>query len=222
LKRNLSKDGFIDEANEYIDKSLGYNPDNYFAPYAKAYIMYARDRDIEQTKESLIRELQKDTTRLDILQEVAKFHYYQEDYKNAFFYYEKFVEARIKFNMDIYSHEDIKIALVYEKMGLDEQASEFFASYADYCENDESIYRPASIAALYTHEGKIDEAIEQLKVFAANSNYQYWILLFMKIDPVFKPLKNHPEFNEVMQKIEDRFWENHTQLKKSLEEKRLI
>ncbi len=222
LSNAFVQNGFIEEANEYIDKSLNYNQDNYFAPYVKAYILYARDRDIEKTKELLIREFQKDTTRLDILQEVAKLHYYQEDYDTAFLYYKEFVEARIKFNLDIYPQEDIKIGLVYEKMGLDEQASEFFASYADYCENDESIYKPASIAGLYTHEGKIDEAIEQLKVFAANSNYQYWVLLFMKTDPVFKPLKSHPEFNEVMQKIEDRFWENHTQLKKSLEEKKLI
>ena len=222
LSNAFIQNGFIEEANKYIDKSLNYNQDNYFAPYVKAYILYARDRDIEQTKKLLIIELQKDTTRLDILQEVAKLHYFQEDYDTAFLYYEKFVDARIKHGMDIYSHEDIKIGLVYEKIGLNEQAAGFFASYADYCEKDESIYKSVSIAALYTHQGKFDEAIEQLKVFTAKRNYQYWILLFMESDPVFKPLKNHPEFSEIMQKIEDRFWENQTQLKKSLEEKGLL
>ncbi len=222
LSNALIQNGFIEEAIEYIDKCLDYNPDNYFGPYAKAYILYARDRDIEQTKELLIGELKKDTTRLDILQEVAKLYYYQENFDTAFLYYEKFVEARIKHSMDIYSHEDIKIGLVYEKMGLDEQASDFFASYADYCENDESIYKSLSVAALYTLEGKMDEAIEQLNIFSAKSNYQYWIVLFLEADPVFKPLKNNPEFSEVVQKIEDRFWENQTQLKESLVEKGLL
>lgn len=222
LSNALIQNGFIEEASEYIDKSLDYNKDNYFAPYVKVYILYARDRNIEQTKKALIREFQKDTTRLDILQEVAKFHYYQEDYETAFLYYEKFVVARKNRGMDIYPHEDIKIGLVYEKMGLDKQASEFFTSYAKYCKNDASIYKPVSVAALYTYEGKFDEAIEQLKVFSSKSNYQYWILVFMKTDPVFKPLKNHPEFNEVMQKIEDLFWENQKQLKNSLEEKGLL
>ncbi len=222
LSNAFIQNGFIEEASEYIDKSLNYNQGNYFAPYVKAYILYARDKDIEQTKLSLIRELQKDTTRLDILQEVAKLHYYQEDYDTAFLYYKKFVEARKKYGIDIYSHEDIKIGLVYQKMGLDKQASEFFTSYEEYCKNDESIYKSVSIAALYTHEGKFDEAIEQLKIFTAKNNYQYWILLFMETDPVFKPLKNHPEFNEIMQIIEDRFWENQKRLKKSLEEKGLI
>ncbi|WP_142785631.1 helix-turn-helix domain-containing protein [Changchengzhania lutea] len=222
LSNALIQNGFTEEASKYIDESLNYSPNNYFAPYVKAYILYARHRDIEQTKKALMLELQKDTTRLDILQEVAKLHYYQEDYDTAFLYYEKFVEARIESDLDIYPHEDIKIGLVYEKMGLDEKASEFFTSYADFCENDESIYKSVSVAALYAHEGKIDEAIEQLKVFATKSNYQYWLLLFMKMDPVFKPLKNHPEFNNVMQKIDERFWENHSQLKNTLEDQGLI
>ncbi len=222
LSNAFIQNGFTEEAKEYIGKSLNYNPDNYFAPYLKAYILYARDRDIEQTKKALIKELQKDSTRLDILQEVGKLHYYQEDYENAFLYYEKFVEARIKFGLDMYSHEDIRIALVYEKMGFDEKAAELFASYAEYCEKDESIYKSASMAVLYAHEGKFDEAIAQLKVFATKRNYQYWIILFMESDPVFKPLKNHPEFKEVIQKIEDQFWDGHDQLKESLEEKGLI
>lgn len=222
LSNALIQNGFVEEANEYINKSLNYNQNNGYAPYVKVYIQYARDGNLEQTKQSLIRELEKDTTRIDILQEVAKLHYYQEDYDTAFLYYKKFVETRKKRGMDIYPQEDIKIGFVYEKMGLNEQAAEFIASYAAYCENDESIYKSVSFAALYSIEKKLDDAIEQLNIFSAKSNYQYWILVFMNTDPIFKPLKSHPEFNKVMQKIEDRFWENNAQLKKSLEEKGLL
>jgi hypothetical protein len=74
---------------------------------------------------------------------------------------------------------------------------------------------------MYINEGKNDQAIEQLKIFATQDNYKYWIL-FMEMDPLIKPLKSHPEFEEVMEKIKDRFWENQTKLRKSLEEKGLI
>lgn len=222
LSNALIQNGFIEKANTYIDTSLDYDPNNSYAPYVKAFILYAKDRNLEQTNDLLIKEFQKDTTRLDILQEVAKLYYYQEDYDTAFLYYEKFVAARKKHDLDIYPQEDIKIGLVYEKMGLKKQASEYFDSYTAYCKNDKSIYKPASMATLYAHEGKMDEAIEQLKVFSTKSNYQYWIVLFMETDPVFKPLKKHPEFYKVMQKITDRFWENHNRLKKSLENEGLI
>jgi hypothetical protein len=107
-------------------------------------------------------------------------------------------------------------------MGLQEQAEKFFTSYAQYCENDESIYKSASMAVKYAHEGKNEQAIEQLKAFARQDNFQYWILLFIEQDPVIKPLKNHPEFDKIVQKIEDRFWENHDRLQQSLEAKGLI
>lgn len=222
LSNALIQNGFVEEAHKYIDLSLNYNPNNYFSPYVKAFILYARDKDIEQTKRLLIYELDKDTTRLDILQEVAKMYYFQEDYKNALFYYEKFVDSRLKRDLDIFSHEDIKIGFVYEKMGMHDKASHFFSSYKVYCEKDESIYKSASMAGLYTYEGQFDKAIEQLRVFATQNNYQYWILVFMELDPIFKPLKSHPEFNEVMQDIKDRFWENKALLKQTLEKEELL
>ena len=222
LSNALIQNGFVDEANTYINKSLDYNSENYYSPSLKAYILYAKDGNIEQTEKLFMKEWNKDTTRLDILQEVAKFYYYQEKYDSAFYYYKKFVNARERYDLDIYPQEDVKIALIYQKKGLKAQASKFFNAYAEYCEKDQSIYKSASMAAKYAYEGKTDKAIDQLKLFATQDNYQYWILIFIKMDPVYKQLKNNPEFNEVMQKIEDQFWDSQHKLKKSLEEKGLI
>ncbi len=222
LGNALVENGFVDEAMTYINKSLNHDPENYYAPYLKILILFAKDNDIEHTTKLLEREWQKDTTRLDILQNVANFHYYQEDYDSAFFYFEKFVKAKEKAGLDIYPNEDIIIGRVYEKMGLDKQAADFFSAYVDFCETDQSIYKSASMATKYAQEGKNDQAIEQLKIFATQDNYKYWILIFWEIDPIMKPLKNHAEFDETMQKIEDRFWENQIQLRKSLKDKGLI
>ena len=222
LSNALIQTGFVDEAINYVNMSLDYNPQNEYSSYVKAFILYAKNRNIEQTQSLLLKEWSKDTTRLDILQEVAKVFYYQEDYDSAFYYYEKFVDARDRNGLDIYSHEDIKIGVVYEKMGLNDRAKEFFSSYDEYCKQDKSIYQSASMATKYAREGKNDLAIEQLNVFAEQDNYQYWIVLFLEKDPLMEPLKSHPEFDEVIQKIEDHFWENHQTLQASLENKGLI
>lgn len=92
----------------------------------------------------------------------------------------------------------------------------------DYCEQDQSIYKSASTAVKYAHEGNNEAAIEQLRIFASQENYQYWIVLFMEMDPITKPLKKHPEFDQVMKQIKDRFWENKEELGKSLERKGLL
>lgn len=222
LSNALVQTGFVNEALTYINKSLNYNPENYYAPFLKLFILYAWDGNLGQTKKQMLVEWKKDTTRLDILQEVAKFNYYQEKYDSAFYYYQKFVAAREKYGLDIYPQENLKIGLVYEKMGLYKQAATFISAYDAYCENDQSMYKSASMAVKYAYEGKNDKAIEQLKIFATQDNYQYWILLFINKDPILKPLQNHPEFEGILQKIEDRFWKKHGNLKKLLENKGLI
>jgi len=222
LSNAFIQNGFVDEAIVYIDKSLNHFPENYFAPYVKALIMYVKESSIERTTQSLLKEWKKDTTRLDILQEVARFYFYDEKYDSAYYYYKLFVTVRETNGLDISPHEDIKIGKVYEKMGLVKESKVFYKSYTDYCENDKSIYKSASLAVKYANEEEIELALEQLNIFAIQDNFQYWMLVFLEIDPLINPLRDHPAFHEVMQKIEDRFWENQAMLRKSLNAKGLI
>jgi TolB-like protein/AraC-like DNA-binding protein/Tfp pilus assembly protein PilF len=222
LSNAFVQSGFVDEAIKYVNKSLEYNPENYYAPYMKAYILYARDLDIEQTRTILLNELSKDPARLDILQEVAKIYFYEENYERAYHYYEQFTEAREEQGLNIYPQEDLRIAVTYEKMGMPDKAAAYAASYAEYCEEDQSIYKGASMAVLYAYQGKYDLAIEQLNAFAVHDNVQYWLILFMDKDPIMKPLIDNPEYQAAMQRIKDRFWDNHAKLRTSLENEGLI
>ena len=124
--------------------------------------------------------------------------------------------------MNIYPQEDIKVGFTYEKMGFQEEANRLIAAYAEYCENDQSIYQPASMAVLYAYEGSHAEAIEEYEKFAAKNHFQYWMILFMTMDPALDSLKSYPGYDAVIQKIEDRFWENHNRLKETLQEKGLL
>jgi TolB-like protein/AraC-like DNA-binding protein len=222
LSNAFIQNGFTDKALEYIDLSLDYNPENYYAPYLKIFIQYAKHQNMDKATNLLVKEFKKDTTRLDIMQEVAKFYYFQQKYDSAFYYYEKFVTLKKENGLNIYPQENLKIGIVYEKMGLGKQAADFYSAFAEYCENDQSIYQPASLATKYVQEGKFDLAIEQLNIFTTKNNYQYWILLFLEKDPLMEPLKTHPEFDAIMQKIKNRFWENQSDLKVTLEDKGLI
>jgi tetratricopeptide (TPR) repeat protein len=221
LSNALISSGFVEEAYTYINMSLEYDPQNYYAPHLKAFILFAMDGNIERTRNLLIKEWKQDTTRLDILQDVAKLYYVEERYDSAYFYFNKFVKARKYNNLDIYLQENAKIALVYKKMGLLPEAENLFNEYSEYCEGDQSIYRSFNMAVKYAYEGKNDQALDQLRIFSGVDNIQYWFLLF-EDEPLLKPLKNYPGFESIMQKIKDRFWENQATLKESLEEEGLI
>lgn len=222
LANAFIQNGFVDQANKYINLSLDYNPKNFYAPYLKVFIQYAQHQNMEKATNALVAEWKRDTSRLDIMQEVAKFYYFRERYDSAYYFYEKYESIKQENGLNLYPQESLKIGLVYDKMGYHKLAEGYYEAYADYCQNDQSIYQPASLAMQYLHEGKPDLAIEQLQIFATKQNYQYWILLFIEKDPLMRTLRNHPQFDAVIQKIKDNFWENHARLKKSLSDKELI
>ncbi|TDT47010.1 TolB-like protein [Maribacter spongiicola] len=221
LSNALVSSGFADEALKYINKSLDYNAENFYAPHLKAFILFAKDGKTERTRSLLKKELEKDSTRLDILQDIGKLYYIDENYDSAYFYYEKFVKARALSGQDIYPQENIKIATVYKKMGLEKKAEKLFNDFSEYCEKDQSIYKSVNLVWKYAYEGKVNEAIEQLRIFSETENYLYWFLL-IEDEPSIQPLKSHPEFAGIMQKIKDRFWKNQTDLKMSLHEEDLL
>ena len=214
--------GFIDEAEKYINKSLEYHPENLYSAYVKAFILYARNRDLLQTKDLLIEALNKDSTRLDIMQEVAKIYYYMRDYESAYHYYKKFIEIRDDLNLDIYIYENAKIGVVLSKMGLVEESEKYFFDYKNHADNDQSIYKHLSLAMYYSFKGETKNAIEQMKLFSQKSNYHYWTIIFLEIDPLTDNIKDLPEFKKILNDIEIKFWNKHKQMEALLEEKKLL
>ncbi len=218
----LVQAGFINEAEIYINKSLEYNPDNLYSELVKAYVLFARNRDLQQTKEMLIDILKRDTTRLDLVQEIAKIYYYMRDYKKAYEYYKKLLDVKEALNLDIYRYENDKIGVVFSKVGLVEKSEEYFNDFMVQCEYDESIYKHLNLALLYSYKGNTVKAIDELKLFSQVDNYDLWVILFVKIDPLVDNIKDLPEFNKILRDIEIKFWNSHNQIKASLKEKGLL
>ena len=218
----LIQSGFVDEAEKQIKLSLEYDPENLYSELVKAYILYAKNRNLHQIRESLIETLNRDTTRLDIMQEVGKICYYLRDYENAYHYYKRFLEIKEAYHLDLFIGENVKIGVVYKEMGLLEEYEKLFEEFRTYAENDNSVYKHLSLAVYYSYMGDTVKALEQLNLFSQQENYHYWTILFLKIDPLIDNIKELPEFKELLNEIEAKFWRAHEQMKASLKEKGLL
>lgn len=221
LANALIQTGFTDKSLEYIDKSLEYNPHNPFSRYLRAFVLYARDKDLNKTKQLLVAEFSKDTSRLDILQDIGKVCYYLKEYDSAYYYYKRFNRMREARGLDVYRHENMTIGLAYEKVGEIEKGSAFIEDYRQYLETDQTVYKDIGLCVYYQYKGESAKAIEHLRRFAKQDNIQYWPILFMDNDQ-FIHMYDLPECRELMKEIEQRFWANHEKLKLTLEEKGLL
>ncbi len=214
--------GFVDEAEKYINRSLDYLPGNLYSEYVKAYILYARSRDLQELRDLLLETFAKDPTRLDIMQEVGKAFYYLRDYTSSYNYYKPFADAMETYNLDGYRTEYAKIAVVLSELGYHEEAEEQLESFKQYSENDPSLYKNLNLSMYYSFTGDAERAIEYIKMFSEEDNYHYWTILFLKIDPLVDNMKQHPEFDRIYNIIETKFRERHNRIRKSLEAKGII
>ena len=213
--------GFLDQALLYINRSLDYNSRNIFSQYVKAYIYFAKDRDIRKTNERLLEILELDTTRLDVINEVAKTFYNLEDYEKAWFYYQKLLRAREEQNMDLFAQENIKIAWVCKELGLEEEEAQLLEEYKSYTEIDRSIYSPLLTGSYYAYVNDTIRALEYLEEFSDAEDFHFWIL-FLPGEPHLQSISNLPRFDSVMEKLETYFWERHEVIRKKLEVEQLI
>jgi len=222
LANALIQNGFVEEAEDYIQRSISYDGNNLFSEYIYAYILMAKDKDMERTTAMLKNTLARDTNRLDVLQEVAKVHYATEDYELAYAYYAKFIEARSALNFDIFPTEDLKMAFVMKQLGKEEEAAPLMASFKAYTDRDGTIYKDLSLAAYYAVLGDIEQGIEHLKLFSRQSNYQFWFVLVLDEDPIMNLLKVHPDYQPTVNIITRKFWKEHNELRELLEAEGLI
>ena len=218
----LIQNGFVDESLYYIERSRAYYPDNPYTNYVKAYILYAKEKDLQATLDRILIELAKDQNRVDILQEAGKLLFYLGKYEEAYTYYARFDSLVTAYQLDIYPQENLKQAMVYEKMGKTEQAKVFLEKFRNFMESDQSIYQDLTRFGYEVYQGNYNKALEHLRQFSKQDDIQFWIVLFMECDPELEPLKDHPEFKEIMAAIKKRFWDNHARIRSDLEEKGLI
>ena len=156
------------------------------------------------------------------MQELAKICYYQRDYEMAYHYYSRFIAVREYLQMNIYPGEDAKIALVLSEVGRQEESDDLLLKFREYADNDRSVYKSLSLAAYYSFMGNTDEALKHMRLFAQEDNYHYWTILFLKIDPLMDNIKDSPDFEEIFEDIEKRFWDYHKRIRSTLEDEGLI
>ncbi|MCB0637218.1 MAG: helix-turn-helix domain-containing protein [Lewinella sp.] len=222
LGNALAQAGFLDEAGPYIRQSLNYNPGNRYSELLTVYLDLDQHHSLDTALTDLRRIYAQDTTWVDVIQELRKLYYFQEDYPAAWRYYQKFLRIKEAYGLDIYPGEDIKIAFVLRQLGRPDEARAFLESYRQFAEENTSIYQSLSIAAYQVMIGESEEAMANLRTFSEQSGYQYWYILFLEDDPILRQLADQPDYQPTIQRIKDRFWAEHRAMRGMLEEEGVL
>lgn len=223
LGNALLQSGFVDEASKYIDKVIEYNNKNPYARHIKAFIHYAQGGTLEQTREMLIREFNKDTTRIDILLDIGKVSFYMEDYKTAYEYDKRLLALKEFLHLDVYTYENLRIGVTLAKLGFKKESEAAIESFKNFIDKENFVYRHLALSGYYCYRGDNKKSLELMNTFLEQEdNYVYWIVLFMDKDPTCDSMKDNPEYKKIMSAIKAKFWKNQDEVKAELVEKGLL
>jgi len=214
--------GFVHEARLYLQKSLDYLPANIYSQYVLAYVEYAEHRDLGLLNAELLDIYQLDTTRMDVLQEIGKTFYFMRDFESARVYYEKYLALKERSGTNIFPSEDYKIAAVYHFLGEEEKAHSFFGKFKAFNDWSESIYKQVNYFMYYVSTGETRKALDALELFAEETSYHYWIIVFLESDPMLDEIKKLPEFRKTMDRIRRSFNKRYQEMRNHLKAETVI
>jgi len=223
LSNAFMQSGFVNEAEKFIEISLQYDSENIYVNLLRPYILLAGGGTLQETRELLLVELQKDTTRYDILKELGVISFYMKDFEAAYAYYSRMMELSQATGMDLNHGEKARMALCASVLGKAEEAQILLREYLAYAENDQSIYKNLSLAVYYSYMGDTDRAIENMKLFSKQEKYPYWYILFLGMDDaLFDNVSELPAFQNIIKEIELKFWSYHKEIRDTLKKKGLL
>ena len=121
------------------------------------------------------------------------------------------------------TYESGRLAVIFSKLGDTEKSEEHIEKYLNFAKTIriQEYAGCREIIGAYSINNESEKALEQLKKLSRLKT-NYATIRNFKDDPIFDNIREHPEFNKLVSKIETNFWKNHERIKKSLEERGLL
>ena len=221
--------GFPEKAMQYYQDKLKLDGDsaNYYAELSRyEYWLKNSIKSIEFGIKGYAIDSTNSTTLVTLGASYAGLGQYEESLK----YYKKWIK-RSKIQGDewfvVSSH---RIGYVYWQNGNREAAKYYFNKQIKYCNRSielgrqyaQMLYAYYDIAGVYAFRGDRVKAYENLRIFKKKPMMSFWMISLIKTDPLFKSIRNEPEFQQIVRDIEAKYQAEHERVRKWLEEQGML
>lgn len=205
LSNAFAQSGMMDKAKEHIQVSLNYDSTNTFSRYVDIFIdMVSDSLSIDEAIVRMTTIYEDDTTRLDVLKELATLYYSKQDYETADLYFTKFIRTKKLFGLNLFPDEDITIAFVARELGDTARARVYRDAFESFAAENKTIYQPFLQMMVFLYDGNNLAALDAYETFIQEDDYMYW-LVFLKGDPLFANVKDDPRFLEIYNRMKADF-----------------
>ncbi len=124
-----------------------------------------------------------------------------------------------------------RVGTYYRLQGLQEEADYYYDLQIEYClreielersRAERNLYTYYDLASTYAITGETEKALENLRIWVTRPIIDIMILVYLRNDDHFNPIKDHPEFQEILNEAEAKYQAEHERVRKWLEENDML
>jgi len=187
--------------------------------------LYSNESNAQKGFEFLKKGYEIDSTNEKILGGLADYYSNIDQFKESMKFYKNYLD-RLKEGGILKINDSQRIGYVFSKIGLKDSAVYYFNKQIEYCNDAIKLGRPYGIflayhdlAGIYAFKGDRIKAYENLNILNQRRSIPDWLVGYLKTDPLFKNIRNEPEFQQIVRDIEAKSQAEHERVRKWLEEK---
>jgi TolB-like protein/lipopolysaccharide biosynthesis regulator YciM len=159
-------------------------------------------------------------------------HSFIGQFEEAITYYQKAYDRRQSFDVpeSLLFAIMIRLGQSYLIAGLEEEATYYLKRARDFIIEMDRLGRLYTTecenihaqAGMYACLGEKEKAFDRLRLFNQKQHFPVWIVVQLKVDPLFNNIRDKPEFQQILRDVEAKYQIQHEEIRKWLEENDML
>lgn len=124
-----------------------------------------------------------------------------------------------------------RVGTYYRLQGLEEEADYYYDLQIAYCLQEIELQRSRAersldtyydLASTYAVTGEIEKANDNLRIWITRPVMDAMMMLLLRIDTHFDPIRDHPEFQQILNEAKTKYQAEHERVRQWLEENDML
>ncbi len=207
--------GFIDNAKSYFTRAFELDGDSAFF-FSCLGGTESDQGNYEKSVEYFERAYRNRANYTEVIRRLGENYLLNGQYRESMKYFKEY--------LSLTEDRSPQVAYCYWQNGLKREAEKYFNERIEFCNTLLRSDRPYlhvlwayyDLASIYAFRGDKENAIKNLRLYSENKNIELYMLTHIKDDPLFNPLRNDPEFRQIVSKMEVNYQALHERVGKWL------